>query len=328
MRIVREPRNMKRGDSNREKGGVAFNLVLWIIVMLLVIVGEFSNTMRSEINITRNFKEEEEAYQFAVAGVEQAKVEILSLKENPYVYYNNEGVLTFSRGINESSGGTEEGEMIFKRDIEIGKGSFKYTIIDETGRLNLNTASLSQLKHVIGSTGVKDEELDIIVDSIIDWRDPNDLHMANGAEEDYYRSLPEPYSCKDAAFESLEELLLVRGVTPEIFYGSAADSGDKNYEGIKDYFTVWGSNYINIGTSPRIVLEAVFGVQTAGDILAGRASGLMPSAIPGGSMSSGLFTVIATGFNSGKTIKRSVKATVQKIGTGIETIYWNDNYAE
>ena len=52
---------------------------------------------------------------------------------------------------------------------------------------------------------------------------------AQGAEDDYYMSLPEPYHCKNAHFDSVDELLLVKGVTPQLLYGY-----DHNHNGIID----------------------------------------------------------------------------------------------
>lgn len=320
---------IERADTGpllNEKGGAAFILVIWIVVMLLVIVAEFSNTMRTELNITRNFKEEEEAYQLALAGFEQAKAEIMSVPGDAYVYFDGDGNLSFERrdgNLNEEA----DGNFIFNRDVQFGKGSFKYTIIDESGKLNLNTASVNQLRYIIESTGVETAATDIVVDSIIDWRDPNSLHMINGAEEDYYRSLPLPYSCKDGSFDSVEELLLVKGVTPEIYYGSNAAGGENEYQGIKDYFTVWGSNEINLSTSASRVLEAVFGFDTANNIKSQVDTGFRPGAVPGGAVTSNYFTIISTGFNRDSTIKRSIKVTAQKTAKGLETLYWNDNYA-
>jgi hypothetical protein len=55
--------------------------------------------------------------------------------------------------------------------------------------------------------------------AIMDWRD-EDSDISNfGAENEYYLSLPQPYYCKNAPFEVLEEILLVRGATPELIYG-------------------------------------------------------------------------------------------------------------
>jgi len=68
-----------------------------------------------------------------------------------------------------------------------------------------------------------DEEIRYIVDSILDWRDENDLHRINGAENAYYQALSDPYDCKNGDFDAIEELLMVRGITPDIFYGGLKD---------------------------------------------------------------------------------------------------------
>lgn len=285
------------------KGGVALILVVWVMVILIAIVGEFSYSMRTEINITRNFKEEEESYQLALAGIERAKVEILSAKEPSYVYLDEDGMLVF---------GQEEEKTV--REGKLEKGTFSYTIADEDGKLNINNASLPQLKYIIRNTGVDITEVDTIVDSIIDWRDTNDLHMLNGAEEDYYQSLQRPYSCKDGPFNIIDELLLVKGVTPEIFYG------------ITPYLTTWSSNRININTASREVLEAAFGITAAENIIRQREDGPILSPVSGGSVTSFFFTVISTGATGDGTIKRTIKAGLKKNGEKLEIIYWNDNF--
>jgi hypothetical protein len=58
-----------------------------------------------------------------------------------------------------------------------------------------------------------------IVDAILDWRDADSTQGANGAESAYYNGLTPPYNCKNQPFETLEELLYVRGITPEILFG-------------------------------------------------------------------------------------------------------------
>jgi general secretion pathway protein K len=313
---------VKKGPAAGDRGAVAFILVIWIVVMLLVIVSEFSRTMQTEINITRNFKEEEEAYQLALAGIEQAKMEIITMTDPYYVFLDDEDLIAFSRDEEVD----EEDAVRFKRRVQLGRGRFEYTIIDESSKLNLNTASVNQLRYIIERTGVETMDADKIVDSIIDWRDANDLHMVNGAEEEYYRSLPEPYSCKDSGFESVEELLLVKGVTEEIYYGSLKTGGDKEYEGIRDYFTVWGSSEVNLNTSPLYVLEAVFGYQTASNIIREREAGFIPEPIPGGGVTSNYFTIVSTGYNSDGSIKRSIRVVAQRTQRGVETLFWNDNY--
>ena len=87
--------NRQSGAIYNETGGVALVLVVWVIVVLTAIVGEFSYTMRTEINIARNFKEEEEAYQLALAGIEKAKLELLSVNRSEVMYLDEEGMLLF-----------------------------------------------------------------------------------------------------------------------------------------------------------------------------------------------------------------------------------------
>jgi len=295
-------------------GGVALVIVIWVIIVLIAIVGEFSYSMRTEINITRNFKEEEEAYQLALSGIEQAKAELLNAKDITRMYVDANDVLIL-----------DPDEDVPERKGDLGKGNFQYTITDENGKMNLNTASMEQLRNIFMNAGVKTEEIDTIVDSILDWRDEDDLHMLNGAEEDYYQSLDRPYSCKDGPFDLPEELLLVKGMTPKIFYGSKANDEEEAIEGVGKYFTVYGSGPINRWTAPRVLLETVYGPAEADNIIAQRESGLMNVRIAGGGEDTEVFSIVSTGMNSDGTIKRTVKAVVEKDEEDLEIIYWNDN---
>lgn len=311
-----------------QKGGVALVLVVWIMVVLIAIAGEFTYSMRTEVNIARNFKEEEEAYQLALAGIEQAKLEILAVKINTVVYINEDNVLVFGDG-------GEEEETLIERKGELGNGSFAYVITDEDGKFNINTASddplfKNRLKFIIGETGIESTEVDTIVDSIIDWRDTTEGFHLYGAEEDYYQSLEKPYSCKDGPFDSLEEILLVKGMTSEYLYGSKADEEEGNeeekyYEGVAKYLTVYGAGTININTASDRVLEAYFGIDKANAIITQRLTGPILSPQFNGKVSSEIFTVISTGTNAEGTIKRSVKIVVQKKDKNLEMLYWNDN---
>jgi len=307
-----------------EKGGVALILVVWVLVILIVIVGEFSYSMRTELNIMRNFKEEEEAYQLALSGIELAKIEIIAANNSSYVYLNEDGIMAF--------GNKDENPL---REGKIEKGSFTYTITDEDRKLNINNATIEQLIYIIQSTGVEITDAYTIVDSIVDWRDTNDLYMLNGAEEDYYQSLEKPYSCKDGPFDVVDELMLVKGVTREIFYGSSrrvgSTTGDEEeikYKGVQQYFTSWGSNAVNINTAPETVLEAVLGAGAAGSIIKQREVSPFISPVRNGKIMSSFFTIISTGAIRDGTIKRTIKVVLRKNDKKVDTIYWNDNFIQ
>ncbi len=207
--------------SNR---GIALFVVLWALVILSVIVGEFCFATRSEVKMTANFKEETQAYYLARAGINAAIYEILKRGRQP--------VGAVEKGNEEEDEGKIRWNLTgYPLTMPFATGKTILTIQNETGKVNLNRAEPKLLKLVLETFDLEDKEVDIIVDSIIDWRDKDSFHRINGAEDDYYQKLPEPYACKDDVFDSVSELLMIRGVTPEVYYG-----------GLKDMVTVWDEN--------------------------------------------------------------------------------------
>jgi len=299
-----------RGADGRDpESGVALVIVLLVLSLLLTVVGEFALAMRLEGTTTLNFRASVAGAHLAEAGYHRALVEILP--EAIAHYQDESGVLVFRRSR------TEAPRTTVRRDIALGPGRFSYTITDEDSRLNLNRATPVQLQLLLTELGVEREGRDIIVDSIQDWRDPNEEHRLNGAESDYYQALPAPYKSKNADFDSVEELLLVRGVTPQIFYGTP------DHPGLVDYLTVVGTGQINMNTVSQVVLRALSYAQPQVDaIRQGRPYlvAQLPSGVP---PPQGLrFTVVSTTFRieaSGEVVgqsRRTLRAIVQRQTVG------------
>ncbi len=189
-------------------------MVLWVLVLLSGIATEFCFAMRTEVNMVRNFKEQTEAYYIALAGLNRAIFELLRNESSPE---KKKSLVDDKEEISETSA-----RWRMNTDIPLvsfAGGRFEVHIGNEAGKINLNTADEFLLKMMLNGFELDGQEKSIIVDSIMDWRDENDLHRMNGAENDYYQSLPEPHDCKNGDFDAIEELLMVRGITPEIFYG-------------------------------------------------------------------------------------------------------------
>lgn len=135
--------------------------------------------------------------------------------------------------------------------IRIGDRNCEVLISDESGKINVNKITddtrASFVKFLVA---YRLEELvaETITDSILDWLDEDDLHRINGAEKGFYATLPEPYEPKNGPFESIEELTLVKGITPQIF-GL-----------LRDHLTIYGSGKININFASREVLLSVPGM--------------------------------------------------------------------
>jgi general secretion pathway protein K len=218
--------------------GIALLLVLWVLTILTAIVFSFALLTRTETHSTISFIERMQQRYYAEAGMERAIAEIIYRRKNLR---------------NEDAG-------IWKTDRtpysdRVGDGRYSVRIIDESGKIDVNAASEILLKNLFLELGVKDGDADIIVDSIMDWKDKDELHRLHGAESDYYQSLPNPYNAKNADFDALDELLLVKGMTPEILYGTT----DK--KGAIDLLTVYTkNNRINLNAAPKEVLKAIPGM--------------------------------------------------------------------
>lgn len=260
---------MRKAKKGRE--GMALIIVLWVLTLLSVLALEFCFSMRTELNVTRNQKEKEQLYYYAQGGIQRGIAELI---------YRSDPVLHQKR-IAPKIEDTGEFEKEWKCDGTPYAVSFQYgdaevKLRSESGRINLNRAPDQLLRKVLSYFVEVGDQRDIILDSILDWRDADDLHRLNGAENDYYRSLAEPYDCKDADFDTVEELLLVRGITPELFYGKKTKNEDGQEIpaiGLKDVFTVFSTSVaLDINLAPVEVLTVFFGIpsETAKKIVEAR----------------------------------------------------------
>lgn len=221
------------------QSGIALLLVLWVLTILMVIVFAFSFMTRTEALSTASFKGTLETKFIAEGAIERAIAEIFYRNA-----FKNQTIELEGREIWQVDGRPYTGLL--------GNGSYLVSIIDESGKVDINAASDVVLKNLLLNIGISEEETETIVDSIMDWKDADDLHRLHGAESDYYQSLQNPYKAKNARFDSLEELLLVKGVTADILYGNGSRKG------IIDFLTVYTKkNRININAAPKEVLMAI-----------------------------------------------------------------------
>ncbi len=220
-------------------------MVLWILTILMVIVFSFSYLARTESFSSRAFKEGWENKFLAEAGIERAIMELFYRKQNPQ-----------NLGEEEQDpwriDGTEQVDVL-------GGGYYRVRLLDESGKIDLNLAPEVILRSLLNSLDLPGEDKDLlvntIVDSILDWKDPDDFHRLQGAESDYYQSLPHPYKAKNGNFDTVEELILVKGVTAEILYGNDQKPG------LIDFLTVQAkTNKINLNAATKPVLLALPGM--------------------------------------------------------------------
>ncbi len=235
-------------------------MVLWVIAILSVVVLEFCFAMRTEVHITKNYKEDLQRYAMVQGGVQRAIVEL--------IYKHDPRIEQARKGQKSEETPPEKREWVADGRpylIQFSQGACEVRIISEAGKVNINILSESMLRRIIDRLGLEAEVKDIVVDSILDWKDPNDFHRVNGAENEYYQSLKEPYLCKNGNLDSIEELLLIRGVTPDLFYGGkGAKKGEKEFVdriGLKEIFSIYApGEQIDINSASPVILTVVLGI--------------------------------------------------------------------
>jgi general secretion pathway protein K len=298
--------------------GIALLLVLWVLTILMVIVLPFSVMTRSETHASFYFKQGMEKRFLAEAGVQRSVMEL------------------FHRGTFKGKQEITPGNEIMKVDGtpytgQLGNDYYVYRVLDESAKINLNLLSDNSvllLNNLLVNLGVQKETADTISDSILDWKDADELHRLHGAESEYYQTLPSPYKSKNGNFDTVEELLMVKGMTPEILYGNSTRTGIYGF--VTVYSKVGG---INVNTASREVLAALPGMtpETADQAIAlresagpGRPVDLRPllgdrfvSVAPyiGGSESD-TYTIDSTGYKKAEKQGFTVRATVSIAADG------------
>lgn len=320
----------------RQRGAILI-VVLWVLVAMSLLALSFGAAIRTEVYATKNVVDQKQSYYMARAGIEYATYKIL---EAQMAFYQAQ--------LAQQQGSQAIPEVLTGfLTLNLANGGADIEIIDETGKINLNMAPPHLIYNLLITVGVGAQEADIITDSIEDWRDPDDFHRPNGAEKDYYQSLPRPYLPKNGPFDVPEELLLVRGVTPEIYYGrkGLTESGERvEYYGLQKYFTTFTrSVQINVNSAPIAVLAAIPGIsyETALQIVNLRRQGPLMNPgeimekIPGlgtdvlgylSTFRSQAYTLISNGRISGSEVVSRIRCVVQMgLGPRPHTVlYWNE----
>jgi general secretion pathway protein K len=159
----------------------------------------------------------------------------------------------------------------------VGDGTVDLAMTEQESMFNVNTADAALLQQILTTMGVDASEISVVADSIQDWIDPDDATKPAGAESDFYQGLTPPYNAKNAPIDDIEELQLIKGVTPLMFKGgSTADPnspfqhhklgfgnapGQEDYPyGLRDVLTPYSSGKVNVNTAGTNVLGSIPGM--------------------------------------------------------------------
>jgi general secretion pathway protein K len=260
--------------------GIALIIVMTVVAMLGILAGGFAYAMKIETKLARNQDDDSDLEWLGRSGVELAKYVLaiqMTIASEPYDALNQK----WAGGVGITN------EILAEITLEnnpLGPGFFSIRIIDQERKFNINSADPMILQQAMILLGVDAADSPTIVDSIMDWRDPDDARHLSGAESEDYLALSPPYYAKNGPIDDISELLLINGVTPALYGGTNDSSGltaglpsptpvagslnnpispggvPSFTGGLKDLFCALSGPQININTAPAHVLQLVPGM--------------------------------------------------------------------
>src|SRR5579863_6996537 len=237
---VRERRCSR--NAARSSKGSALLAVLWLAAALAAIAFAVSSTVRSETSRVGGAADGLRAYYLASGSVERG-IQWMMWGWTGYNQMNPDGTPRFWV------------QNYPRMIMHYPSGDAVVELIPEAAKLNINTASPDELFRVAASVSGDPVRARAVADAIMDWRTPG-----SSAMDSLYLSQGPTFRPRHASFEEIEELLLVRGMTPELFYGNfAADAEGRLYArgGLRDCLSVWGSHGpYDINTASPALMEA------------------------------------------------------------------------
>jgi DNA uptake protein ComE-like DNA-binding protein len=213
-----------KGGGYRTRRGSVLLLVLVVIAMLTLGTATYLDLMQNERKAVRHHGRSVQAVRLAESGVEYVKTLLAmtpaeiqqsgGLSSNPAAM---QGVI-----VDDQTDPYDRGRftVISPTQVDGLYSSFRYGLENESAKLNVNTllapgAEEQAATRLLAIPGMTAET----ADAILDWLDQDEAARLNGAELEAYTQLVPPYEPRNGPIADLDELLLVRGVTPELLYG-------------------------------------------------------------------------------------------------------------
>ena len=237
---------MMRNPIRNDKG-IALILVLLTVSVIVVLTLQLNVSSRAQVHEAANLSDGIRVLYIAKSGV-----------------FAGMGLLSEDRGdadtLNEAWARTE-GLREQSKDYFDG-GHLELIIEDESGKININKLVQGNefnpgvkgaLSRLLSQPAFKlqGQEVEDILNAIKDWIDPDSVVTANGAENAYYQGLGKSTTVRNGPMESIDELLLVRGISVELYRGSPERPG------LARFLTVYGEGSVNVNTAPKEVLRAL-----------------------------------------------------------------------
>ncbi len=223
--------------------GTVLITVLWIVLLIAFLAFSLAADVRTEVLSARDSLDSEQAFLMAKTAAD--------------VFFQN-----------MQTPGTLRGDTVRQEDgiyiFPFNRGEARIYLDSDAGFIDINAADDKLLASMFDSVGVDELTRNQLVDSILDWRDVDDIPRLNGAEvDDYGQVLPGSRRLpRNAAFQTVDELLLVKHMTPQIFFGrveaNVTATAYRRIRGLRELVTVRsGRGDVNVNQASEGVLAAL-----------------------------------------------------------------------
>jgi general secretion pathway protein K len=192
MRISRTGFSLCRNDGERQRGG-ALLAVMWLSAALAAIAFSVASSVHGETERTSTSVDDVRSYYLATGALERA---IIHIQWGMPFYSIGQPVLNY----------------------QFPTGDVAVEIIPETAKLNVNMMSGEQLYRLMLTLGQDEPHASEVAQSIIDWRTPR--IEGTGPLDGFYQSVTPSFRPRHASIQEIEELLSVKGMTPDLYYGT------------------------------------------------------------------------------------------------------------
>ena len=273
-------------------------------------------TVRTEATLATASGEAEQAYFFARGALETVLYRIAYPDPDPD---RQHALFPYAGGMNHY--------RVSSRNMRC-----HVSLMDEAGRLDLNTAPPEILTRLLRSVGANPTRAEALAAAVVEWRTPGPR--------------PGPSGARGRPFGFVEELLQVPGFGRELLYGRPRRQRDGRtvfQRGLMDFLTVYtGASRVNVNYAPAEVLAALPGMdrERARSLVAARARRLLEasdlsSRAPGEALPflttrpSDTLSLVATAWLEGSTTRRSLRVVARRDGRsrlGHQRLVWYDQY--
>lgn len=237
----------------KKQDGIIIIAVLWICALIMWLALQLGTETRLQAEERVHLLRQSQALYLAIGGAYEA----IARMGQPIPLDTDEP---------DSSNWQPNGKI---HEVKYKSGKALVTIQKETSKVNVNEASQEQIKAVLEKAGLEENNADELADTIADFVDSDDTPRLHGAEEDYYLKQDLHHVPFNNKLTSLDQLLLIPGVTQQLFYGfdlgkEDEEKGDSDIEvpllsaedSLFQMLTVYGNN---LGLEDEEILDQAKG---------------------------------------------------------------------